>query len=82
MRIRIPEDIALVSFDDFEWVDFFHPGLTADAQPVKAIGTQAGELTFLPLAEPDLPSRRVQLRSAFVHREPCGRAHNAEVRSA
>lgn len=70
--VRVPDDIALVCFDDFEWADLFHPGLTAIAQPTKAIGTQAGELVLSRLAEPDLPSRRVQLRSTFVHRESCG----------
>ena len=81
-RIRIPEDLALVCFDDFEWADLFHPGLTAIAQPTNAIGTQAGELILSRLAEPDLPTRRVQLRSTFVHRESCGCAQSADVLSA
>lgn len=81
-RVRIPEDIALVCFDDFEWADLFHPGLTAIAQPTNAIGTQAGELILSRLAEPGLPSRRVQLRSTFVHRESCGCVHSTDALSA
>lgn len=80
--VRIPEDLALVSFDDFEWADLFHPGLTAIAQPVGAIGTQAGELVLSRLAEPELPSRRVQLRSTFIHRESCGCSEHADSMTA
>ncbi|MEO7060570.1 MAG: LacI family DNA-binding transcriptional regulator [Lapillicoccus sp.] len=82
MRVRIPEDIALVCFDDFEWADLFHPGLTAIAQPSKAMGAQAGELILSRLAEPSQPSRRVQLRCTFVHRESCGCPLEADVLSA
>jgi LacI family transcriptional regulator len=39
-RVRIPDDLAIVSFDDFEWADLFHPGLTAIAQPTQAMGEQ------------------------------------------
>lgn len=72
MRLRIPTDLAVVSFDDFEWADLFHPGLTAIAQPTHAIGTQAAQLVLSRLQEPTLPSRRVLLKSTLVHRESCG----------
>jgi LacI family transcriptional regulator len=70
--IDIPADLALVSFDDFEWADFFRPGLTVIAQPTKSLGEQAAELAVSRLADPTLPSRRVVLRPRFVHRDSCG----------
>ena len=72
LRLRIPEDLALVCFDDFDWADLFHPGLTAIAQPTIAIGSQAADLILTRLAEPTLPARQIQLKSTFVHRESCG----------
>lgn len=70
--ISIPNDLALVCFDDFEWADLFHPGLTAIAQPTHPMGVQAAELVLSRLAHPELPSRQVRLKSTFVHRESCG----------
>lgn len=72
MEVRIPEDLALVCFDDFEWADLFRPGLTTIAQPTEAIGMHAAELVLSRIAHPELPGRRIQLKSTFVHRESCG----------
>lgn len=70
--VRIPEHLALVCFDDFEWADLFHPGLTAIAQPTHTMGVQAADLILSRLTHPELPSRNVRLKSTFVHRESCG----------
>lgn len=79
LRVRIPEDLAIVCFDDFEWADLFHPGLTAVAQPTHAMGMQAAHLVLSRLNEPGLPSRRVRLESAFMHRESCGCAAEVDL---
>ena len=71
-RLRVPEDIALVAFDDFEWSDLFHPYLTAIAQPTREIGAQAVQMLVARLDEPERPTRRVRLAPTFVHRESCG----------
>jgi LacI family transcriptional regulator len=70
--ISIPDDLAVVCFDDLEWADLFHPGLTAIAQPTHPMGVQAAELVLSRLNHPELPSRQVRLKSTFVHRESCG----------
>ncbi|MDX6322652.1 MAG: LacI family transcriptional regulator [Propionibacteriaceae bacterium] len=70
--VRIPDDLAVVCFDDFEWADLFHPGLTAIAQPTETMGVQAANLVLSRLTDPELPSRNVRLKSTFVHRESCG----------
>jgi DNA-binding LacI/PurR family transcriptional regulator len=36
--LRVPGDLALAAFDDFEWADCFGPRLTTVAQPVREIG--------------------------------------------
>lgn len=70
--VRIPQDLALVAFDDFDWADLFHPRLTVIAQPTHALGTQAAELVFSRLDNPDSPVRQVVMRPTFMHRDSCG----------
>ncbi|WP_330455680.1 LacI family transcriptional regulator [Streptomyces sp. NBC_00820] len=70
--LRVPADMALVSFDDFEWADLFHPRLTAIAQPALSIGEQAVSMALSRIATPSLPPRRVTINPSFVHRESCG----------
>jgi LacI family transcriptional regulator len=68
----VPDDIALVAFDDFEWADLFHPRLTTIAQATTQIGEQAVSMLLSRLANPGLAIRKVQLEPKFVHRESCG----------
>jgi len=44
MNLRIPQDIALLSFDDIELYRFSYPTITAVAQPVAEIGEVAVNL--------------------------------------
>ncbi|WP_132427481.1 LacI family DNA-binding transcriptional regulator [Pseudonocardia endophytica] len=70
--LRVPEDIALVAFDDFPWADAFRPRLTVIAQPFAEIGREAVRLLLRRMAEPDAETRTVRLPARFVHRESCG----------
>jgi LacI family transcriptional regulator len=70
--LYVPEDIALVAFDDFEWSELFRPHLTVVAQPTSAIGAQAVQLLLARLDEPERPPHLVRLRPTFLHRESCG----------
>jgi LacI family transcriptional regulator len=70
--LRVPDDIALVAFDDFEWADLFQPRLTTIAQANTQIGEQSVTMLLSRLANPDLAVRKVQLEPKFVHRESCG----------
>ncbi|GAA2002630.1 LacI family DNA-binding transcriptional regulator [Nakamurella flavida] len=70
--VDVPGDLAVVSFDDFEWADLFHPRLTVVAQPVQAMGQQAVSMVMSRLRDRSLPARRVVLRPTFVHRDSCG----------
>lgn len=70
--VAIPDDLALVAFDDFEWADLFHPRLTVVAQATSQMGEQALELVMSRLADPTIRTRRVVLRPTLVHRDSCG----------
>src|SRR3954447_23612703 len=70
--LRVPEDIALVPFDAFEWADLFHPRLTFIRRPTSALGSRAVELLLSRLQDPSRPVRTERLEATFVHRDSCG----------
>jgi LacI family transcriptional regulator len=70
--LAVPEDVALVAFDDFEWADLFHPRLTAIAQATEEMGERSVEMILSRLADPGLEPPRECLPAVFAHRESCG----------
>lgn len=75
LGLVVPDDVALVCYDDFEWADLFSPRLTAMAQDVERMGAQAVELLRTRMATrslADLPARRERVAPAFRHRTSCG----------
>jgi LacI family transcriptional regulator len=70
--LRIPEDIAVVGFDDFSWADVFRPRLTTVAQPTYELGRVAAELLVRRIDEGDTPPARVVLPGRLIVRESCG----------
>ncbi|WP_018157214.1 LacI family DNA-binding transcriptional regulator [Demetria terragena] len=72
LRLSIPDGIAVVAFDDFEWADAMTPGLTAVAQPFFAMGAQAVQLLMRRLTDPMAPRRTIRLPAEVVHRTSCG----------
>ena len=46
--LRCPEDISLVSYDDYEWQEAFRPRLTTIAQPAFLLGQRAAEVLIRP----------------------------------
>jgi LacI family transcriptional regulator len=67
--VHVPEQMSIVSFDDFPWADLFHPRLTAMRQPVEELGTLAVTMLFDRLADPDRDSKQVRLMPEFIQRD-------------
>ncbi|TDT29932.1 LacI family DNA-binding transcriptional regulator [Naumannella halotolerans] len=70
--LRIPDDIAVVVFDDLEGAEVFSSPLTAVAQPFVAVGAQAFQLLYRRLQDPLAPRRLVRLPNEIEHRDSCG----------
>jgi DNA-binding LacI/PurR family transcriptional regulator len=70
--IRIPEELALVGFDDMPWATSLNPPLTAVSQPSQEIGSAAADLLLDRIARPDRPIRHVILETTLVVRASCG----------
>ena len=70
--LRVPADLALVCFDDFEWSDLFEPALTAVAQPVPALAKRAVEMLSSRREDGSIAARRDVLPPTVMHRTSCG----------
>jgi LacI family transcriptional regulator len=72
-RLHIPQDIALVCFDDFPNASRFFPFLTVAVQPAYDMGVNAAQLLLSRLdADLDLRPRQVVLPTRLIIRYSCG----------
>lgn len=72
LGLSIPDDVAFVCYDDFEWSDLFSPRLTAAGQDVQTIGATAAELLLRRIRREDGPPQRIRVPTTFHHRRSCG----------
>jgi len=68
--LRVPEDIALVGYDDIDFATATVVPLTSVRQPAQLIGRTAVELLLRSIADPDGDyERRVRFRPELVVRQ-------------
>jgi|SRR5579862_4468009 len=74
LGVRLPEEVALIGFDDFELAEVLHPTLTVVRQPVYEVGRVAAGLLFDRLKRDEFPEEgsRVVLPVELVIRRSCG----------
>ncbi|NDL59889.1 LacI family DNA-binding transcriptional regulator [Phytoactinopolyspora mesophila] len=72
LGLRVPEDIAVVGFDDQPFFDLLDPPLTVAAQPVEDLGRAAADLLFDRLADSGQDVRSVILPPTIHVRRSCG----------
>ena len=74
LGIRVPQDMALVAFDDFELAELFEPQLSVIRQPALELGQTAARLLFERMAtpEPATPGTRLLLPVEWIPRRSCG----------
>jgi LacI family transcriptional regulator len=72
-RLEVPDDVALVCFDDIEYASRLYPFLTVMAQPAETLGTLGTQLLLERIEgrAPEQP-RVVVLPAQFVVRRSCG----------
>jgi PAS domain S-box-containing protein len=79
--IRVPDDLALVGFDDLEISGLVRPPLTTIRQPLYEQGRRAGEL-LLALLEGQSPPERVVLETQLITRQSCGCLPDVAIRAS
>ncbi|HEX2909820.1 MAG TPA: LacI family DNA-binding transcriptional regulator [Chloroflexia bacterium] len=81
-NLAIPEDVALVSFDETTWASLVQPALTVIAQPTDEIGKTATELLFQRIADPNRPARKVILQGNLIVRQSSAARHSKKSSSS
>ncbi|WP_024559892.1 ribose operon transcriptional repressor RbsR [Franconibacter pulveris 601] len=66
--LRIPQDMALVGYDDIELARYMTPPLTTIHQPKDELGELAIDVLIHRMAQPDLQQQRLQLTPELVER--------------
>jgi DNA-binding LacI/PurR family transcriptional regulator len=66
--LRVPVDIALIGFDDFEFTRYVDPPLTTVRLPAFDMGRRAAELLLAHLRGKPAPERRVVLPTQLIRR--------------
>jgi LacI family transcriptional regulator len=74
LGIRVPEEVALIGFDDFELAEILHPTLTVVRQPVYEVGRVAAGMLFDRLKRDEFPKdgNKIVLPVELVIRRSCG----------
>ena len=81
-RMRCPEDVALVTCDDYPWMDSFSPRLTTIDLPKRELGAAAAQLLVERIAKGKGRARAITLKNALRVRESCGCGLMAPARTA
>jgi LacI family transcriptional regulator len=71
-RLRCPEEVALVTCDDYPWMDSFSPRLTTIDLPKRELGAAAAKLLVERIAKKSGRPRTLKLKNAMRVRESCG----------
>jgi len=69
---RVPEDVALVGYDDMPFAARTGPPLTTVRQPIYRTGAMAAEALIDLIDDPEPSPRRIVLPAELVLRESCG----------
>jgi LacI family transcriptional regulator len=70
--LEVPDDMALVCFDDIDFASIICPFLTVMAQPAESFGTIALQLLLGRISDRTVEHRHVTLAAEFIIRESCG----------
>ena len=70
--LRVPEDIAVIGYDDMPSAPLFDPPLTTIRQPVQKLGMLAVETLIDIIQHPNGSPRRILLSPELIIRTSCG----------
>jgi LacI family transcriptional regulator len=72
LGLRIPEDLAVVGFDDIPTARYLHPPLTTVNLAIFDQGTKAVELLIQRIADPERTAEVLPIPTTLVIRRSCG----------
>jgi len=75
---RVPDDIAVVGYDDIPAAAYCHPSLTTIRQPMQHVGEVATRLLIELINDPAAERKEVLLKTELIRRETCERSHRGD----
>ena len=69
---RVPDDVALVGYDDIPAAAYCHPSLTTIRQPMQQVGEVATRLLIELINDSAAERKEVLLTTELIRRETCG----------
>ena len=69
--LKIPEQVAIIGFDDMYWSISLNPPLTAVKQPAYEIGKRAAEILIQRINDPSRPTVSMILKTELMIRNSC-----------
>jgi LacI family transcriptional regulator len=81
LKVKIPNDVAVVGFDDFDLAEVTSPPITVVRQPAQEMGRVATNLLFERIDRGELPQKgnRIVLPVEIVLRRSCGCKHRTPI---
>lgn len=71
-NVSIPDELAMIGFDDTPWNIALQTPLTVVAQPTFQLGEIAARMLIDRIKNPNLPRQRIMLDAELIIRESCG----------
>jgi LacI family transcriptional regulator len=68
---RIPDDVAIVGYDDIPAAAYCHPPLTTIRQPMQRVGEIATQRLIELIDNPDAERQEILLKTELVRRGSC-----------
>ncbi|NNC92332.1 MAG: LacI family DNA-binding transcriptional regulator [Acidimicrobiia bacterium] len=77
MGVRVPDDVAVVGFDDVAGAGLANPPLTTVRQSISLLGSEAVRALTELIEDPSVPPRQIEIPTELIVRASCG-AHSLQ----
>lgn len=69
LKIRIPQDIAVISYDDNDFYPLMTPSISVISQPIEELGKQAVEMLLSRFKQPNREFQKIILTAELIRRK-------------
>jgi len=69
IKINVPEQLGIVSFDDMNWLELIKPSITAVAQPIYKLGQTAARQLLARIEADNSPVQDIRLPTKLIVRD-------------
>lgn len=73
LQLKIPDDVSLLTFDDYPWTSLVDPPIDVIEQPVDEMGRAAAALVLREIEAPQSLEERLRFSGRLIRRGSCAR---------